>query len=71
LALARLGKEKGYTLVACDSKGINAFFIRDDLIQDYFKARSIDEIYKPVGYGTQVKGRYLGHPKSSRSMVDI
>ena len=28
LALDSLGKSKGYTLVGCDSKGINAFFIR-------------------------------------------
>lgn len=29
-ALERLGKKKDYRLIGCDSKGINAFFIRDD-----------------------------------------
>ena len=31
-ALTKLGKEKGYRLVCADSKGCNAFFVRDDLI---------------------------------------
>ncbi len=30
-ALARLGTEKGYRLVGCDSRGTNAFFVRDDV----------------------------------------
>jgi hypothetical protein len=30
-ALAKLGKRKGYVLAGCDSKGVNAFFVRDDL----------------------------------------
>lgn len=30
-ALARLGKQKGYLLAGCDTKGVNAFFVRADL----------------------------------------
>jgi len=30
-ALERLGREKGYRLVACDNMGANAFFLRDDV----------------------------------------
>jgi len=30
-ALAKLGKEKGYKLIGCEPKGINAFFLRDDI----------------------------------------
>ena len=30
-ALSRLGKRKGYELIAGDSKGVNAFFIRNDI----------------------------------------
>ena len=30
-ALAKLGKEKGYQLVGCDSTGVNAFFVRSDV----------------------------------------
>ncbi len=35
-ALARLGKEFGYCLVACDSVGVNAFFVRSDLVGTKF-----------------------------------
>jgi hypothetical protein len=30
-ALERLGREKGFRLVGCDSAGVNAFFVRDDV----------------------------------------
>jgi len=30
-ALVRLGKQKGYVFTGCDSKGVNAFFVRADL----------------------------------------
>ena len=35
-ALERLGREKGYSLVGCEFIGMNAFFIRDDLVEDRF-----------------------------------
>lgn len=35
LALAKLGKSKGYSLVYCESSGVNAFFVRNDLIKNY------------------------------------
>ena len=31
-SLAALGRKKGYTLVATDSTGVNAFFVRDELV---------------------------------------
>jgi len=37
-ALESLGREKGYTLVGCDLDGVNAFFVRNDLVQDKFCA---------------------------------
>lgn len=33
-ALVRLAIQKGYSLVACDISGCNAFFVRNDLIKD-------------------------------------
>jgi hypothetical protein len=30
-ALAKLGEDKGYVLVGCDSRGVNAFFVRREL----------------------------------------
>jgi hypothetical protein len=35
-AFERLGLELGYGLVACDLTGTNAFFVRNDLLQDRF-----------------------------------
>lgn len=32
VALTKLGKKKGYELIGCDSFGVNAFFVRRDLI---------------------------------------
>ena len=35
-ALERLGREKGYALVGCCFSGVNAFFVREDLVADRF-----------------------------------
>jgi hypothetical protein len=37
-ALEMLGRRKGYSLVACDFLGVNAFFVRNDLLEDRFCA---------------------------------
>lgn len=44
-AFENLGKQKGYTLVGTDSMGVNAFFIRNDLMNDAFKVRTSEECY--------------------------
>jgi hypothetical protein len=46
-ALERLGKKKGYSLVGCDSKGDNAFFIRDDCLTQNIKVLSPQLAYRP------------------------
>lgn len=35
-ALERLARDKGYRLVGCSWAGVNAFFVREDLIKDHF-----------------------------------
>jgi hypothetical protein len=40
-ALRRLGQSKGYALVGCDSRGVNAFFIRKELLP--VGLRALDE----------------------------
>jgi len=35
-AMELLGRRNGYSLVGCDYMGVNAFFVRDDLLQDKF-----------------------------------
>jgi hypothetical protein len=37
-ALEALGRAKGYSLVGCSLTGVNAFFVRDDLVGDRFCA---------------------------------
>lgn len=71
LALQKLGAEKGWTLVATDTTGTNAFFIRNDLVAEHFEVRSTEDIYTPPAYGAIENGRHIGHPRSSRSMVSV
>ena len=40
LALSKLGKKKGYDLVGCDDNGINAFFIKSEIVQGLIKRTS-------------------------------
>jgi len=62
LALTKLGNKKGYTLVGCDSNGINAFFIRNDLVSEEIVIKKIEEIYKPPSYPLR--------PKSNEEFVE-
>ncbi|MEO1188931.1 MAG: hypothetical protein AAFW60_07655, partial [Pseudomonadota bacterium] len=59
-ALEKLGREKGYTLVGCCFSGVNAFFVRDDLIGDQFcEPFTAENHYEPPRY----RMRYpSGHP---------
>ena len=50
-ALERLGREKGYSLVGCGLEGINAYFVRDDLLGDGFLAPyTAENHYEPPRY---------------------
>ena len=71
LALDRLAHLKGYVLVGCDSKGVNAFFVRNDLVEDHFEIRAVEELYKPPQYGKSVNGVHVGHHPSDRTMTTI
>lgn len=45
--LNRLGEEKGYILVGCDSNGVNAFFVRKDVASGKLAPVSPREAYFP------------------------
>jgi hypothetical protein len=50
-ALVRLGRIKGYRIVACNFSGANAFFVRDDLCGDHFlEPATAEEHYEPPRY---------------------
>ena len=70
LALKNLGLEKNYSLVGCDSNGINAFFCKKELVSK-FKINDIQELYKSPKYGEIVNNPHIGHPPSSKKMIEI
>ena len=46
-----LGLQKGYNLVGCNFSGVNAFFVRQDLVSDHFHAPFTPEVhYEPPRY---------------------
>lgn len=72
LAMYNLGKEKGYTLIGCDSVGANAFFVKSELAEGKFKGGTVEELYMSPRYGTP-RDTYPFHGcvKSDRTMIDI
>lgn len=66
-ALVKLATLKGYTLVGCDQKGVNAFFVRNHLVEKNFVTRNIRELYRPPGYGSHNGG----HPPGKGLYVDV
>ena len=69
-ALTKLGKKRGYYLIYCDNNGVNAFFIKNGIL-DNRKIKRVDEIYRQPRYGSIVNGSYIGHPPSEKKMIDI
>lgn len=57
LALARLGKRKGYHLMGCSKYGTNLFFIRDDIQQQYFPEVSVASCYENFRTNSEVAKR--------------
>lgn len=71
LAFVNLGESKGYTCIGCESKGVNAFFIRNDLINDHFMIKEINALYRPPQYGNRVNEKFIGHPPSHKVFVSV
>jgi hypothetical protein len=50
-ALVRLGRKKGYCIVACSFSGVNAFFVREDLCGEKFLSPpTAERHYEPPRY---------------------
>jgi hypothetical protein len=60
-ALTKLGEEKGYVLVGCNSAGNNAFFVRKDLKPDSLKQLSVQEAF--------IQGQYRETRNSDGSLA--
>lgn len=68
-ALAKLGHKKGYALVGCSVTGVNAFFVRHDLVGDHFCAPfTAENHYEPPRYG--LIGR-VGHAPGFGKWVTV
>ncbi len=70
LALKNLGIVKGYTLVGCDSNGVNAFFCKSELVHN-FQIQNIDNLYHPPQYGEIINDVHIGHPISNKKMIQV
>ena len=69
-ALEKLGQEKGYTLVATDRNGVNAFFVLTALVAGNFAPPPFAQIFHPAAY-KGIAGK--GHPADPkrRAWVEI
>ena len=67
-ALEKLGQVKGYSLVGCNYTGVNAFFVRNDLLGDHFLAPfTAENHYEPPRY-TAMRA---GHPSGIGPYVQV
>lgn len=64
-----LGQKKGYSLVACSFSGVNAFFIRNDLLNDNFEfPYTAANHYEPCRYFLYTKH---GHRRNWGERLDV
>lgn len=73
-ALSRLGKHKGYSLVASNSAGNNAFFVRNDCLGE-LRERTVEEVYVKAQFresrGTDGQLTYLPIEESINLIFDL
>jgi hypothetical protein len=71
-ALVKVGRQKGYRFVGCNSTGVNAFFVRNDLAQECLPELSIDAGYRHHTYRNH-RGSYeqLLRDLTGRDLVEI
>jgi hypothetical protein len=63
LSLHKLAKKYNYSLVYCENKGVNAFFIHNDIIQHkqlkFMNMNDVEKIYKYPKYGNGPNGGHI------------
>ncbi|WP_169338454.1 hypothetical protein [Lamprocystis purpurea] len=68
--LQNVFSRRGYSLVGCNLAGVNAFFVRSDLVTDKFIQPYTAEVhYQPPRY--HLSGYVSGHPSSFRVISGI
>lgn len=69
-AFNRLAAERGYSLVGCSLSGVNAFFVRNDLLDDHFlRPGDLLEHYEPARYF--LIPLESGHPAAVRPVINL
>jgi len=71
LAMNKLAKTKGYTLVAVENRTVNAFFVRNELLEGNFSTGGYDKIYRPSHSGRWVNGVKIAPPLSKKKFLDV
>jgi len=68
--LELIGRKLGYSLVGCDVTGINAFFVRDDLVGEKFQGPfNSEQHYEPPRFAFLRCS--MGHPQAKRARVEL
>lgn len=61
-ALTNLAQDKGYCLIGCEGSGINAFFLRQDITQEFFLELSVADAFFPnarlIMHGISTEAQY-------------
>lgn len=66
-SLVELGGEKGYRLVGCSLSGVNAFFVREDLVADRFQEPfTAERHWEPARHALVLS---TGHPRDFGDFV--
>jgi hypothetical protein len=66
-ALTKLAKSKGLALIGCDSRGVNAFFVREDLLGGEIRELAPEEAF----YSSLGRDRQLGPAEQYESISHL
>jgi hypothetical protein len=69
-AFDNLLKVKGYTLIYCDVKGVNAFFVKNEYAK-HFKIGTFEQIFRAPQYGLKQNNVYQGHKQTTEEFIEI
>jgi hypothetical protein len=64
LSMYKLGNLKGYTLIYAENRGVNLFFIRNDVVKnfDFKNSGKVKKLYKAPNYGNGPNGGHTQDP---------
>jgi hypothetical protein len=65
-AFRKLGRKFGYTMVYCDSRGVNCFLVRDDVL---LNVPDIEMLHKPPNFGNHGEHHRDAHRESELTSV--